>query len=697
MHSKLTASEYAEIAGVEKRTVNRWAKDENWPSIQELAGGLVVRKFVVSLLPEERRQQLTAPCPAIRQEGGSLAIIDDDLPKLTELKGWQRKVMDARVALFQAFQRLEKKYGTNRAVDEFTKQAKNGTLPAPLQELVKVANARGGKNSRAISKSTINRWKAMDSKGLAAFAPKDIEKKEIPPWAPYFMQCYQIPSNPSIPEAMEEMAKILPENTFMPSYPQVRRFHNKRSRLDRERGRKTGSEFRALKGCRQRDTSVFRPLDIGVCDGHSFKAKVAHPIHGKPFKPEVCAMIDAATRLIVGWSTGLAESAMTVADAVRHAATVSQEKPYGGVFNILYTDGGSGNEAKINTDEFVGLFPRLGTTHMTGIAGNAQARGIIERLNKSLWIRAAKKLPTYMGRDMDKLTARNVYLLMERDFRKNDHCSTLISWPVFLDFCRQEVDAYNRRPHSSLPKFIDQQTGHRRHMCPLEAWVWHMGNGWQQEDHLLSEQEIEVLFRPRIARTVQRGSVSLFGNTYYSKTLEHYEKEELQVGYDIHDGAKVQVWDREDRLICYAMFEQNKDHFFPLAQVEKAANDRAKRRAKIKMDQLAEIEAERRGIIDLEPSYKVVDISTAPSLIRVDKEALQLEMAAKSAPSFQVPEDDKGKFLLWNKLDAQLAGGEVLDKREMLFYEAYRKSASYRAFRSVADTLGKERASSISA
>ena len=72
-------------------------------------------------------------------------------------------------------------------------------------------------------------------------------------------------------------------------------------------------------------------------------------------------------------------------------------------------------------------------------------------------------------------------------------------------------------------------------------------------------------------------------------------------------------------------------------------------------------------------------------------------MAAKSAPSFQVPEDDKGKFLLWNKLDAQLAGGEVLDKREMLFYEAYRKSASYRAFRSVADTLGKERASSISA
>ena len=50
---------------------------------------------------------------------------------------------------------------------------------------------------------------------------------------------------------------------------------------------------------------------------------------------------------------------MTVADAVRHAATVTKIKPYGGVFNVLYTDGGSGNTAKINTDEFTGLFARI--------------------------------------------------------------------------------------------------------------------------------------------------------------------------------------------------------------------------------------------------------------------------------------------------------------------------------------------------
>jgi putative transposase len=383
METKLTAVEISSLLDVAKRTVNRWANTEKWPSVQELVGGLVVRKYIVELMPVPRQEALTnTKAVAVSSHGMQLAIIEDDLPQLSTLKGWQREVMDARVALFREFKRLESRYGTSLAIKEFTSKSKKGTLPEHLQKFVAIANARGGKNGRAISKSTIYRWKAMEKKGLAAFAPACVEKKVVPAWADYFFTCYQIPTNPSIPEAIEEMAKILPESIAMPSYYQVRRFHNKRSRLDRERGRKTGSAFIALKGHKTRDTSNYKPLGLGICDGHSFKAKVAHPIHGKPFKPEICAIIDAATRVIVGWSTGLAESATTVADAVRHSATVSESKPFGGIFDTLYTDGGSGNVAKINTDEFTGLFPRIGTTHETGRAGNAQARGIIERLTK---------------------------------------------------------------------------------------------------------------------------------------------------------------------------------------------------------------------------------------------------------------------------------------------------------------------------
>jgi putative transposase len=306
-----------------------------------------------------------------------------------------------------------------------------------------------------------------------------------------------------------------------------------------------------------------------------------------------------------------------------------------------------------------------------------------------LWIRAAKKLPTFMGKEMDKLTERNIYLLMQKDFRKNNQCSKLISWPAFLHFCAEEVDAYNRRPHSSLPKINDPQTGLRRYMAPLEAWVWHMANGWNQDDHQLTDGEIEVLFRPRIKRKVVRSAVSLFGNTYFNKILEHYEGEDLQVAYDIHDGEQVQIWDKDERLICYAEFEKNRTQFFAQSQQDKAADDRAKRRAKIKMDELEEIEAERRGIVDIKPEAQVVDIHAPSAQITADKKALQLEMDAK-ATSVEIPEDDKGKFVFWNALDTRLGGGERLAGKEMLFYEAYRKSASYRAFRSVAETLGQQ-------
>lgn len=695
MEAKRTGIEIAELLGVSARTVYRWATEENWPCVQELDNGMVVKRFLVSLLPKDRRLALvtTADSLVAVPAAGELAVVDTELPKLSELKGWQRKVMDARIALFREFQRLERQYGTNAAVKEFCLQAKTERLPDGLQELVPIANARSGKDSngsRAISKSTIYRWKKMEAQGLVAFAPAAIEKKTIPDWAPYFMECYQIPSNPSIHQAMEEMAKLLPEGVAMPSYSQVRRFHAKRSRLDRERGRKTGSEFKALKGHKVRDTSQLRPLDVGVCDGHSFKARVAHPIHGGPFKPEICAVIDAATRVLVGWSVGLAESATTVADAVRHAATVNGTKRYGGVFNILYTDGGSGNTARINTDEFTGLFPRLGTTHRTGIAGNPQARGIIEIINKTVWIRAAKALPTFVGKDMDSLTERKIYLMVEKDMRQKKHSDVLLSWPQFVEFCGKTVDDYNRRPHSSLPKINDPETGLRRHMSPFEAWAWHAANGWKQEEHQLTEQEIEVLFRPRIERTVQRSMVKIGNSFYYDRILDHYNGEKVQVGYDMHDAERVQIWDAEDRLICHARFEANKVDFYPIPMVEKAANERAKRRAKIKLDQLAEIESERRGTIDTSAG-RIIEMTPHAARITVDKAALAKEMqATASAAAITIPGDDKGKFRFWNELDERLAEGGTLEEKEMLFYEAYRKSASYRAFQMVASTLGQQ-------
>src|SRR3546814_9739636 len=92
------------------------------------------------------------------------------------------------------------------------------------------------------------------------------------------------------------------------------------------------------------------------------------------------------------------------------------------------------------TAEVVGLLARVGSTPDNSIAGRAQSRGKIERLQQSLWKRSARKLPTYNGRDMDNEARRRVVKLIGKDIkeagRSEEHTSELqslmrISYAVF--------------------------------------------------------------------------------------------------------------------------------------------------------------------------------------------------------------------------------------------------------------------------
>ena len=50
-----------------------------------------------------------------------------------------------------------------------------------------------------------------------------------------------------------------------------------------QRGRMTGAAYKSLLPYIRRDWQALRPNDVWIGDGHSFKAKVQHPIHGQPF------------------------------------------------------------------------------------------------------------------------------------------------------------------------------------------------------------------------------------------------------------------------------------------------------------------------------------------------------------------------------------------------------------------------------
>ncbi|EKD38154.1 MAG: transposase A, partial [uncultured bacterium] len=355
---------------------------------------------------------------------------------------------------------------------------------------------------------------------------------------------------------------------------------------------------------------------------------------------------------------------------------------------MLYFDQGAGNKSHMVSDEVVGVLARAGIDPREGRAGNSQGRGLIEKSNVSIWINAAKKLETYTGEDMDSTKARKIYLVMDREVKKTGTCThkDLLSWEKFLQLCQQTVDDYNRRPHRALPKITDPNTGRKRHMAPLEMWAQYLYEGWRPS--VLPPEILDDLRQPQMIRKAVRCEVSVFGNTYYSRGLEGYHGHDVIVEIDVHDAREVKVRDMTHRLICTAQFGKNVRDAFPVSLVEYNRKQREKRRMELIDHKRDEILAESRGFIELTPGAEMIE-QHGSSTIKADKEALLLEMKSK-ATAIQIPEDDKGKYMFWNELDARIKEQRGLSEKELLFYSSYPNSASYRAFKSVAETLGKQ-------
>jgi putative transposase len=310
-------------------------------------------------------------------------------------------------------------------------------------------------------------------------------------------------------------------------------------------------------------------------------------------------VLDVATRRAVGWSAGLAESTWTVADALRNAVEV------GGIPALFYVDNGSGYCNHILNGPSIGILARLHTTITHSIAYNSQARGVIERSHQTIWTHGAKEFPTYMGAPMDPEAKQKVYKLTRDDIKRSGRSRLLMPWPEFLKWCQERVDAYNNRPHSSLPRVRDPLTGKLRHQTPNEAWQAAIDEGWKPIT--IDRAEADDLFRPYKRATVVRGEVRLFNNIYFSRDLEEYHGEKVIVGYDIHDASRVWIRDNTGRMICVAEFAANKRDYFQQTVVQLAAEERARgriKRAQVKIDD-AELELNPPALIEQQPSLTV--------------------------------------------------------------------------------------------
>lgn len=400
------------------------------------------------------------------------------------------------------------------------------------------------------------------------------------------------------------------------------------------RGRMTGSAYRALLPYISRDVSMFKANDFWVGDGHSFKAKIQSPLHGNAFIPEVTAIIDWVSRKVVGYSVALSESTIAVSDAFRHAQMQTRARPL-----IYYSDNGSGQTGKHIDHEVTGSLARQGIAHETGIPGNPQGRGVIERWWPTVLIPLAATYPTFTGKKADKETVRKMSNELARAQRAGEASPLLPSFGQFLIDLEQAIERYNSsHRHSELGG-----------MTPNEAYQAKLD---PDSVGAVSDDELACLWMPEEIRTPNRGLIQLFNNLYFLPSLidDLAEGEQVRVRFDIHDARTVHVLRMNGSRLGVAEWDGNKRAGFPVPYVEQKREERAdgiKSRAQTQIDR-ADAELTQTHAALAEPVAPEIDLT--PRLSDAELEEIEARQQ-KPKPK--------------NMLDmALMFYGEEIDRRE---------------------------------
>ena len=541
------------------------------------------------------------------------ALLENEVNALTEK---QRKISDARALLAQSVLALCNA-GVSRAsaVSQIVSGSRTGSLPRPLMMAVELASARKGQRL-GIGKSSLQEWVSIyqatsnGTERLNMLAPghHNARTPEQIGWLPRFLAHWRNKNGPSVQAAYDDFSDAWAQDyadqpgmlAACPSYHAVLRAMKKLPKREKARGRVSGSAARALETYVKRDWSVMPVNGCWVSDGKSLNMKVAHPIHGRPFTPELTMVIDGRSRLVVGWSLALSENMIAVADAYRHAMS-RFGKPL-----FTYSDNGGGEKNKALDADITGIFPRLGITHLTGIPGNPQARGIIERLNAVIPRAVAIKFPTYNGHGADsehvRITSRGINSAanaLEQGKELNpvqrSALAKLPSWQQLLDVIEEEVEKYNNtHRHSSLPKVNGQ------HMTPMEARRAVL-EAEGDEIEYLTDFELREAFMPEEVRTAARGWLPLFNNEYFSDALMKVDGEQVRVAYDIHDASQVIVRRMDGSYVCTAIWNGNTRAAIAIPRTQQALAERTQRRLKLNDAKRREIEAEGRPLLEALP------------------------------------------------------------------------------------------------
>lgn len=672
-----TAKELAGLPGMPTTVqgVNTRAKSHNWEAQKRLGRGGGY-EYAFAVLPTETQNALITQTvgqseseAADPQPAPEPQVDSAETRRLTDA---QRQVMSARVAFVREIERMAKMVSQQRAIETLVALAQAGDLSPYLAERVVRANDRKT-DTRTLSERTLKRWvSAFKKEGERGLAPKRRKADmSVPPWAGDFLKRYQRPQKPSVEAAYQQLVEQT--EPPHPSIHQVRRWLAKLSPEARERGRMGPHELKALQPFKRRTAEGLWPNDVWVADGHTFDAEVINPLTGQAFRPEVTLIIDWATRRITGFALNLAESTLATIDALRDA--VSRV----GMFNLFYVDNGSG----FDNATVYEVVDRLGGTITHSLPYNSQARGVIERAHKSILVRLAREMDSYIGADMDPEASTKAHKLSRQAIRDGLKPVQIPTFQEFFDRLNDALDAYNHRPHKGLGKIRDLETGRLRHQSPMEAWKSAEAEGF--EALAAPADVVASLTRPQEVRKAHRGEIRINSGIYFLDALRDFHGEEIKVAWDYRDAGRVWAYTLDGEEIGEAQLNGNATSAMPASMIQRAADKREKgqlNRLAKKAKTITGQDVEIRTIepTPTQPEYNNERIANARAY------AQQLE---DQRARFEIPQDKVQRYRLWQTLDAQLRKGEELGEAEQRWHANYQHHNDFRAIAKVMDADGQ--------
>ncbi len=606
------------------RNVRTTAEKENWVSRKRSGrgGGL---EYAFDSLPADAQAEIKAKAyKALMPKQSTKAQRDIAVianRSIDTLDSDQRATADARLRMTLLVDQYEVSAGNRTAAIKLVSEMSRD-LALPVDEstdyntvcATALAKTRGkaGVGVRRLHQWCLDAAKCeTPTERLLALAPQKQGQPVIKPtrmeWLPDFMAVYRNTNGVGMAEAYRTFALSYGAKhgaDAVPHYDAVRRALDKMPKFIREAGRLTGAKMKALKTYQKRDWSTLVNNDVWTGDGHSLKMKVRHYEHGQPTTPEVTLIMDTASRYIVGWSLAYSESHIAVGDALRHAMINH------GIPAIYYSDNGGGQKNKVFDTDLYGIFARLGVHHETGIPGNPQGRGIIERVMKTLAHRIARQFETYHGPNVDSDTHRRIstataslakaeaegreVLTPKQKWAKGK----LPDWNQLLDVIEAAVHWYNtEHKHSAIGN-----------VTPA-AMRQHIMNQMDAADIIpLTEVEARDMFRPHATRVVQRAWLTVYNNEYWHKALEVWDGKSVVAYLDQHDASSIIVRDEDGNYICDAILDGNKKAAFSETVVERSKRQRTERRIKKLDEERAKAEAELRPTIEYEKAQTLHEL-----------------------------------------------------------------------------------------